>query len=262
MKDQEQPRLVRTQDLPSYFRSNGIAFTALGSLSLGFGQGNDQYRLYAYPAPADDETMGLFCEWHTRDFFDVDTGPHVAIGLRGPTQQSPHSGRGLAIGILANEVSLPEAPDHPVPLFVGCPDPPGGPSFFIEDFTLNDGINPVSAWQLSPGRHLPRLQGGGIYRIDIHVSKDQVWAGVWKVTETRAGDGSVSRDYRFLDQVACTDTWPGMVGQKASNCPEAPADRGQGNAFIGSGFASPETRSRVDNVYIAHWKNQVQFRDC
>lgn len=252
MNKRTPPQLVPTEDLPSYFQSNGIAFRALDTLSLGFGHGKDQYRLYAYPDPADDEIMGLFCEWHTGDFFDVDTGPHVAIGLRGPVKADPHRGRGLAIGILSNQMTLPEDPDHPVPLFRGCPDPPGGPSFFVEDFTLNDSVAPVTAWQLSPGRHLPELLGNGIFRIDIHVSRDHVWAGVWKVTEDLSATAAVSRSYTFLDQVACSDQDLGFSGLP---CPEEPADRGQGNAFIGSGFADPETNSWVDNIYIAHWKN-------
>lgn len=254
MNTETQPRLVPTEDLPSYFQSKGIAYSAMGSLSLGFGHGNDQYRLYSYPGPADYETMGLFCEWHTGDFFEVDTGPHVAIGLRGPTREDPHRGRGLAIGILANEVCLPDAPDQPIPLFAGCPDAPGGPSFFIEDFSRNDGIAPVCDWQLSPGRHLPLLQGNGIYRIDIHVSKNHAWAGVWKIIEKQSAGGSVLRDYVFLDQVACSDEAFGFDG---SSCPEVLADRGRGNAFIGSGFASPETTSLVKNIYLAHWKNQA-----
>ena len=98
MKTRKPPRLVPTQDLPFFFRSNGIAFTAAGSLKLGFGRGNDQYRLYNYSGPAEDETMGIFFELHTEDFFEVDSGPHVAIGLRGPVREDPHRGRGLAIG--------------------------------------------------------------------------------------------------------------------------------------------------------------------
>lgn len=249
MKTQERPALVRTEDLPAYFEANGIAFSALGELSLGFGHGNDQYRLYTYPGPADDETMALFCEWHTEDFFAVDSGPHVAIGLRGPVTEDPHRGRGLAIGILAGDMPCTDDPGVTLPLFKGCPGWPGGPAFFVEDFSLNDGVAPVSAWQLSPGRPLPELQGNGIYRIDIHVSKDRVWAGVWKVT---GGSPAGSRNYMFLDQVACSDVGFGFNG---SACPEDPADRGRGNAFIGSGFTDPETRSRVENIYIAHWKN-------
>jgi len=250
MKTQTPPQLVPTEDLPSYFQLNGIAFRALDTLSLGFGHGKDQYRLYAYPSPADDEIMGLFCEWHTGDFFDVDTGPHVAIGLRGPVADDPHRGRGLAIGILAGQMPSPDNSGVTVPLFRGCPDWPGGPSFFVEDFSLNDGVAPIGEWQLSPGRKLPELLGNGIFRIDIHVSSDHVWAGVWKVTEN-ASSGGV-RSYTFLGQVACSDTQLGFAGLP---CPEVAADRGQGNAFIGSGFADPETNSWVDNIYIAHWKN-------
>jgi len=34
--------------------------------------------------------MGAFYEWHTESFFEVDTGPHIAIGLRGPEKEKPH----------------------------------------------------------------------------------------------------------------------------------------------------------------------------
>jgi len=254
-KNQKQPQLVPTEELSSYFLSNGIAHTAVNPLNLCFGHGNKQYRLYPYPGPANDETMGVFCEWHTEDFFEVDTGPHVAIGMRGPVKEEPHRGRGIAIGILANQVDNPGDPDHPVQLFKGCPDPPGGPSFFVEDFTLNDGITPISAWQLSLGQCLPQLQGNGIYRIDIHVSRDCVWAGVWKVTKERSVDAVTARNYTFLGQTTCSNEAPGFSGNANSPCPEDALDRGRGNAFIGTGFADPETRSWMDNIYVAHWKN-------
>ena len=256
MDTRRSPRLVPTENLASYFRSSGIAFTTVPQLSLGFGQGNDQYCLYPYPGPADDETMGIFFEWHTEDFFEVDTGPHLAIGLRGPVKEDPHRGRGLAIGILANHVSNPEDPEHPIQLFKGCPDPPGGPSFFIEDFTLNDGVAAISEWQLSLGQHLPRLQGNGIYRVDIHVSLGCVWAGVWEVIKTQSVNGTDVRNYTFLGQTICSNEGPGYSSDPDSPCPQAAPDRGRGNAFIGSGFADPDTRSWVENIYIAHWKGE------
>ena len=225
-----------------------------GSLGLGFGIGNDQYHLYHYPGPADDETMGLFCEWHTEDYFEVDSGPHVAIGLRGPVEDDPHRGRGLAIGILANRMTNPDDPEHPIELFKGCPDPPGGPSFFIEDFTINEGTAPIKDWQFSPGQDLPQLQGNRIYRLDIHVSKDQVWVGIWEVTPagTSGADG-----YHFLGQAICTEEGPAYTGNPDSPCPEDPLDRGKGNVFVGTGFSDPETRSRISNIYVAHWKNRT-----
>lgn len=241
------PRLVPTEELERWFRSRGIAFRACGSVGLGFGEGKPQYRFYDYPAPADDEIMGLFCEWRTEDFFDVDTGPHVAIGLRGTVEQDPHRGRGLAIGVLACRMPSEEDSTAWVPLFSGCPDWPGGPSFFVEDFSLNDGKTPIEAWQLSPGRALPGLVGNGLYRIDIHVARANVWAGVWKITESADG----LREYHFMDQVACSDRTPRFSG---SPCHELAEDRGRGNAFIGAGFADPANRSRVENVYLAHWK--------
>jgi hypothetical protein len=253
MKEKNQPQPVPTGDLPTYFRSNGIAFLEVGCLDLGFGKGKDQYRLYEYPGPADDEIMGLFCEWHTEDYFDVDSGPHVAIGLRGPVADDPHRGRGVAIGILANRVDNPDDPQHPIELFVGCPDPPGGPSFFIEDFTINEGTAPIKEWQFSPGQDLPQLQGNRIYRLDIHVSKDQVWVSVWEVKRT-GEDGA--DDYLFLGHASCSEDGPAYTGNPRSPCPEDPLDRGKGNVFIGTGFSDPETKSRIESIYIAHWKSR------
>lgn len=254
MKNRTSPRLVPTENLATYFSSSGIAYTNVEPLELGFGHGNDQYRLYPYPAPSEDETMGVFCEWHTEDYFEVDSGPHIAIGMRGPVEDDAHRGRGLAIGILANRAINLEEKVHAVPLFVGCPDPPGGPSFFIEDFTVCDGIRPVCEWQLSVGRHLPGLGGHGIYRIDVHVSHDCVWAGVWKVDHNQSGDGSSVRAYKFLGETCCPDSRPGLPAHSAGMGSEDPQDRGVGNAFIGTGFSDPETKSRIENIFIAHWK--------
>lgn len=249
------PVLVPSEDLPAWFEANGIGFKAMDRLSLGFGHGNKQYQLYDYPGPADDETMGVFCEWHTENYFEVDSGPHIAIGMRGPVVDAPHRGRGIAIGILANRVESADVPGQMIPLFKGCPEPPGGPAFFIENFTLCDGIAPISDWQLSLGQPLPQLQGHGIFRIDIHVARGSVWAGVWKVEESQAEDGKTERAYTFLGQTSCSDEGPGFCAGHKPVCREDVADRGQGNAFIGSGFHDPETRSWVDNIYIAHWKN-------
>jgi len=255
MKKRIPPRLVPTEELASYFASSGISYTAVEPLKLGFGEDRKQYQFYSYPGPADDETMAVFCEWHTEDYFEVDSGPHVAIGMRGPVEHDPHRGRGLAIGILANQVINPDDPDQPVPLFMGCPDPPGGPSLFIEDFTICDGSTPVSEWQLSAGRHLPQLQGNCIYRIDIHVSRDSVWAGVWQVAPSQSPDGGIHRDYTFLEETYCPGMEPGFAeSTKGKGCEDA-LDKGRGNAFIGTGFSDPNTRSRVENIYIAHWKN-------
>ena len=197
--------------------------------------------------------MGIFFEWHTEDFFAVDTGPHLAVGLRGPDKEDPHRGRGLAIGILASHRNNPDDPDHPTPLFEGCPGPPGGPSFFIEDFSGNDGIVPIRNWQLSPGQSLPSLQANHIYRIDIHVSSDSVWVGVWQVIERQTIGGTSHRSYSFLAQSTCSEEAPASGGATRP-CPQTTLDRGRGNAFIGTAFADPETSSRVDNIYIANWK--------
>jgi hypothetical protein len=255
MNVKKPPRLVPTEELETYFLSGGIAFTTATPLKLGFGCDENQYKLYSYPAPADDETMAIFCEWHTEDYFEVDTGPHLAIGMRGAVTEDPHRGRGLAIGILAGNADNPDDPDHPFALFRGCPDSPGGPSFFIEDFTKCDGKTPISEWQLSRGQLLPELKGNGIFRIDVHVSRSGVWAGVWRVLENRSAEGGETRSYAFLGQTVCSIEEAGFDGETGPLCCEDPLDRGQGNVFIGTGFSDPETNSWVDNIYIAHWKN-------
>lgn len=255
MKNRTPPRLVPTEQLEPYFLSRGIAYNTVDTLKLGFGHENDQYRLYPYPGPSDDETMAVFCEWHTEDYFEVDSGPHIAIGMRGPVAQDPHRGRGLAIGVLANSSINPDKPDHPVPLFKGCPDPPGGPAFFIENFTMCDGKTPVGEWQLSAGQCLPELRGHGVYRIDVHVSRDCVWAGVWKVDIDKSPNGESGREYTFLGETFCPDTASGPSVDGIETACEHKLDRGKGNAFIGTGFSDPQTRSRVENIFIAHWKN-------
>jgi len=247
------PQLVATGDLPSHFLSNGIRHTSHTPLNLNFGQGNDQYHLYSYPCPAPGETMGIFFEWHTEDFFAVETGPHLGVGLRGPVKEDPHRGRGLAIGILASHMNNPDDPEHPIPLFEGCPGPPGAPSFFIEDFSGNDGIAPIRDWQLSKGQPLPSLQGYHTYRIDIHVSADNVWVGIWQVTEHQNTGGTGHRSYVFLAQATCSKE-ASAAGGATSPCPQAILDRDRGNAFIGTAFADPETRSWVDNIFIANWR--------
>jgi hypothetical protein len=254
MKTQAPPQLIPSEDLPAHFLSHGIQFKKNAALELNFGHGNDQYRLYRYPGPTHDETMGIFFEWHTMDFFAVDSGPHLGIGLRGPVEEDPHRGRGLAIGILASHMNNPEDSEHPVQLFKGCPGPPGGPSFFIEDFSKNDGIAAIPEWQLSLGQQLPALKANQVYRIDIHVSSGHVWAAVWQITNGPMTNGVSERSYTFLAQTTCSENALGFSGDITAPCPQTTTDRGRGNAFIGTAFADPETRSRVDNIHIAHWR--------
>ena len=124
-------------DWPAFLRTRGVSHVVLPRLDLGFGRDARQFRLYPYPAPAEGETMGLVCEWHTENFFDVDSGPHLAIGLRGPTDEAPHNGRGLAIGVLANRLCLPEDPDNPGTFI---PTPHTGTGLGKLRITINDGV--------------------------------------------------------------------------------------------------------------------------
>jgi hypothetical protein len=237
-----EPRLVPSADLPAWFRARGISFLEAGRLALGFGADRPQYRLFDYPAPAPRETMGIFFEWHTKDFFSDPRGPHLAVGLRGPRPDDPHRGRGLALGVLA--ASATDSDGNTRPLFAGCPEAPGGPALFLEEFTVNDGVRPVEEWQLSHCIPVPGLAGDGVYRVDLHVAQAEVWAAVWK----REAGG-----YRFLAQACCAENPPRRAGHAAPSPREHPEDRGQGNAFIGNGFADPDNLSFVDHVVIAHW---------
>ena len=239
--------------LPGWFRDHGIEYRSVPDLKLAFGHGNPQYRLWSYPAPTEDETMGVYFEWHTEDYFDVDTEPHLAVGMRGPTRSHPHRGRGLAIGILANSMIDPETPDRPVALFRGCPDLPGGPSCFIEDFTNNNPGVPAEDWQLSVGKPLPQLRGNRVYRIDLEVGDERVWAGVWEIKKQQTRTGEMQHAYTYLGEVISPDPARSL---KRTSCVIEAADRAVGNVFIGSGFADPETTSWIGQLHIAHWKNR------
>jgi hypothetical protein len=244
------PPLIPTDELTTHFAAQRIACKSCGDLELGFGAGNPHYRLYDYPAPASDETMGVFFEWHTEDFFSV-TGGHLAVGLNGPLPDDPHRGRGLAIGHFAGWIPDPDQPGKRLAQFPGCPGHPGGPSMFLEEFTVNEGRAAAREWQLTPGRQMDQLVDGRIYRIDIHVSRTNVWAGVWQ-KHMSSRSGAIA--YTFLDQVSCRDRLPFDDQRPAPPCHRHPDDRDCGNAFIGTAFADPETRSCVRHIHIAHWQ--------
>ena len=122
---------------------------------------------------------------------------------------------------------------------------------FLEEFTVNEGRAAAREWQLTPGRQMDELGDGRVYRIDIHVSRTNVWAGVWlKYMSPRSG----ASEYTFLDQVSCLDR-PSFDDKRAGPpCHRHPEDRDCGNAFIGTAFADPETRSSVRHIHIAHWQ--------
>ena len=63
------------------------------------------------------------------------------------------------------------------------------------------------------------------------------------------------RNYRFLGETFCPDTATGFGRDFIDFGCEDALDRGKGNAFIGTVFSDPNTLSRVEDIYIAHWKN-------
>jgi hypothetical protein len=122
---------------------------------------------------------------------------------------------------------------------------------FLEEFTVNEGTAAARDWQLTPGRQIDELCNERVYRIDIHVSSSNVWAGIWlKQASSQSGSGA----YTFLDQVSCMGTESFDDGRVPPSCHVYPQDRGCGNAFIGTAFADPETRSTVREIHIAHWR--------
>ena len=59
-----------------------------------------------------------------------------------------------------------------------------------------------------------------------------------------------------MGQTDCPDTESGFAETAINSGGEDSLDRGQGNAFIGTGFSDPNTRSWIDNIYIAHGRNK------
>lgn len=228
------PRPVPAARLGGWLKGRGIASRRLPRLHLGFGVNRGQYRLERYPDPGERGVMAMVFEWHTEDFFRAPEAAHLAAGLCGPMPEDPHRGRGLALGMLCNRGSGPDG--SPAPLFRGCPDPPGGPAMFIEDFTINEGTRPAAEWQLSDCVHLPELAGERSYQVELQVSRSAVWAGVW----LRTGRGV--DDFR----------WLGETGSR--RLPREPGPRV--NAFIGQGFAREDNRSMIDHWTLAHWATQ------
>lgn len=229
------PAALPAEQLAGWLRARGIPCRRLPRLRLGFGAGRGQFCLAPYPDPGPDGVLAMTFEWHTADFFSGPQTAHLAAGLCGPRPEDPHRGRGLAIGTLCNRGS--GADGAPVELFRGCPDPPGGPAMFIEDFTRNEGTSPPADWQLSDCVRLPQLAGDGTYRVEIQVSVSAVWAGVWQ----RRGGGEP--DYR----------WLGATG--STGLPMEPGARA--NAFIGQGFAREDNRAWIEHWTLAHWRTRA-----
>jgi hypothetical protein len=229
-----EPDAVPAEHLTGWLRARGIACRGLPRLRVGFGTGRAQYRLERYPDPGPDGVLAMVFEWHTADFFCSPQAAHLAAGLCGPLPEDPHRGRGLALGMLCNRGPGPDG--APTTLFRGCPDPPGGPAMFIEDFTINEGTRPAADWQLSDCVRLPELAGDGVYRVEIQVSVSAVWAGVWR----RAGAGNP--DYRWLGETASR----GLAAEPGARA----------NAFIGQGFAREDNHSWIDHWTLAHWRTQ------
>lgn len=246
------PRPVPSPRLASHFRDHGIAHRKLEPLGLGFGPGQDQYALYEYPAPAPEETLGIFFDWHTKDFFSGTQAAHLAVGLRGPLPDDPHRGRGLAIGQFAAWAPNPDGANGKTALFDGCAPHPGGPALFIEEFTINEGTAPIVDWQMTPGVALPALADNGIYRVDLHVSFTNVWAGVWQVD----GPADDVDSYRFLAQLSCDAAPPFSDGRQPPSARIHADDEHVGNAFVGNAFGEVDTRSQVESLVLAHWRHE------
>ena len=238
------PTLVPGDALEAHFQQHALWHGPLDDIALGFGTGNPQYALIPCAAPGPTGVLGLFFEWHTRDFFQLAPGAHLAVGLDGPVEADPHRGRGLAIGHFAG--TAPGEGDGERRLFAGADPHPGGPAGFLEEFTVNEGTAPIHDWQLTPALPLPDLEDEAVVRVDIHVSARNTWAAAWRIdreTPSLLGHWSGRDGPAFAD------------GRTPPTPARDPSDNGVGNVFIGSAFGSPKTASVVRRGWLACWRD-------
>lgn len=212
---------IPTEDLAQYFTSQGIEYFTVPAYS-GNG-GNGDYLFVPTRDPQDGETMGLFFELYTGN--SVTGGMHWAVGMRGPRSGSPldnYGGRGLALGLFG--------------VFDYC----FGTGGFIEDFTAAKTNGEL---QLTYCEEKP-LSNYRTYRVDLHVSKLNVYTVVWEKFYVH-GYGWYYQ--KVLEHSCVSDAGPGRTGY----CPENPLDANHGGFFIGSAFLPPGYSWNARNIHVA-----------
>lgn len=213
--------LIPTEQLPQYFNNNNIEFRTVPNF---YGTGGELDYLFVPTRNLQEgETIGVFFELYTGISLN-DDDVHWAVGLRGPRPGGPadhYAGRGLALGKLGF--------DH-------C----SGPGGFIEDFTAAKQGGELQLTYCEP----EPLQNRATYRIDVHVSKLNVFVAVWEKRNTWwLGDYYVP-----IAEYSCTHhDGPGRTGY----CPQDPVDEPYGGVFIGSAFLDPGYGWTASNIHIA-----------
>ena len=201
---------VPTEQLATYFTQNNIEYFTVPSY-VGYG-GTGDYLFVPTRDPLDHETLGVFFELRTYNSLN-DSDAHWAVGLRGPRPGGPldhYAGRGLALGKFGS------------PQFAPC----NGNGAFIEDFTANELGGEPALTTCQP----VWLANQSTYRIDVHVSKLNVYTVVWKKTPLPYGIYT----YTKVAEHSCS-VHDGPSG-RTGHCPEALDDAPYGGFFIGSAF--------------------------
>lgn len=176
--------LIPTEQLEQYFIDHGIEYETAPSFTRTATSG--EYLFVPTRDPLDNETMGIFFELNTGNSLN-DGNMHWAMGLRGPhagNSVNHYGGRGLALGHL--------------PFFDSC----GNLGGFIENFTdaeLGQGYPQVTYCEPA------LLFNYSTYRVDIHVSKQNVLVRIW-LKQFRLYGGPT---YNMIAEYSCvTDDGP------------------------------------------------------
>lgn len=243
--------------LPSYFQIHGISYQSFGNFlgTTSDSATTTSYKFLNYPDPGDEETIGIFFEVTLWDGLSDDENLHLAVGLRGPVDMSVSGdpltivrGRGFALGQLWTE-------SHPGCYVEGNNGPTPGDirGFFIEDFTaaaenyiLGEELEDAHLTECEP----VLLPDYTTYRVDLHVSRLNVYVAIWK----KNWNFPFSPSYELVVEASCLDE--GRVCEER-NFGDFD-DSGTGNGFI-TVAASPESEEHppsnwnVTNIIMALW---------
>lgn len=210
-----QAQVTPVENLGQFFTANNIEYFTVPNF-VGSGGALD-YVFIPTRDPQDHETIGVFFELNAGNALN-DPNMHWAIGLRGPRPGSPlpdhYGGRGLALGHLSS--------------FNSCT----GVGGFIEDFTAGElgGNNQLTTCIDEPIRNYEN------YRIDIHVSKTNVYVQIWNKRTLP----SIGTYYQKIADYSCQGP-----------CYENAIDENYGGVFIGSAFLGSGFTWSARNIHVA-----------
>jgi len=262
-----EPLVIEIERLALFFLQNNIYYERFPSHNS---EQDGDIHYMEYPDPADNETVGIFFEFHTGLTMQQNSGAHLGVLMRGTNEitgtdneveDALHRGRGIALGGLSR---------------LGCENSTG---LMIEDFSAPDGA------ELQHTVCLPTsMKDNTVYRIDIHASTSNVWAGIWekKILPPIYADGDEYAilpdtgsmyEYVFFAEISCFNTPsvnvgpgtpPNLSAESPLPCYEMNGTVGQftdgrdvvddspyGNATIVVAYANSDWR--ISNVFMATW---------